>query len=94
MSEYTLQAQFSPGMICSLPEAARKIPMEERIKALQRHLLCDWGDVSEQDRRANNAALLNGSRIISCYQTKDGTRFWILTEADRSVTTVLLPQEY
>lgn len=94
MSEYTLHARFSPGMVCSLPEAARKIPMKERMKALQRHLLCDWGNVSEHDRRANNAALLTGFRIISRYQAEDGTHFWILTEADRSVTTFLLPQEY
>jgi len=65
--------------------------------ALWRFLEChaqgDWGDVNEHDREANETALREGLRIWSVYHLKDGARFWIITEADRSSTTLLLPGE-
>ena len=61
---------------------------------LNRHLAGDWGDVDEHDRRENELSLQQGWRILSCYRMKDGTRFWIITEADRSSTCFLLPEEY
>lgn len=60
---------------------------------INRHVKGDWGDVDLEDKMANNAALKNGSRLLSVYRFEAG-RLWILTEADRSVTTVLLPEEY
>jgi hypothetical protein len=59
-----------------------------------RHARGDWGDVCEGDRQANDGALTDGSRLLSAYQTKTGTRLWVLTEADRSSTCLLLPEEY
>lgn len=62
--------------------------------AIARHCSCDWGEVSKADQRENDSALKNGERILSAYTSSDGTRFWIITEADRSYTTVLLPEDY
>lgn len=61
--------------------------------ALKRHMTCDWGEVCQEDKEANDLALANGERILSAY-TIDGVKIWIITEWDRSYTTVLLPEEY
>jgi hypothetical protein len=61
---------------------------------LVRHIAGDWGELDEHDVRENELSLLHGWRILSCYRLSDGTKMWIITEADRSVTTVLLPEEY
>jgi hypothetical protein len=53
-----------------------------------------WGDVDEHDRRENELSLQHGWRLLSAYTLSTGVKFWILTEADRSVTTFLLPDEY
>lgn len=70
------------------------IPPSEIMQALRRHARGDWGDLDDEDRAANEAALKHGARLLSAYHTKAGTKFWIITEADRSATTVLLPEEY
>jgi hypothetical protein len=64
------------------------------LTGLQRHQAGDWGDMDEDDRQANNCALTDGSRLFSVYHSANGVKFWIITEADRSVTTVLLPEDY
>ena len=63
---------------------------------LARHMACDWGDdMDEEDKAANDRAVLNGNdRILSAYTLTNGTRIWIITEVDRSATTLLLPDEY
>jgi hypothetical protein len=61
---------------------------------LQRHLSGDWGDLSDDDRRSNNDALENGQQILSSYLIAPSLTLWIITEWDRSVTTLLLPAEY
>jgi hypothetical protein len=62
---------------------------------LRRHLGGDWGDLDEGDRRQNDAALASGGvRLFSSYQVDRGLQLWIITESDRSVTTLLLPDEY
>jgi hypothetical protein len=61
---------------------------------VQRHLDGDWGEVSQEDREINNAALQNGGRLLSAYRIGSGVKLWVITEEDRSVTTVLLPDEY
>jgi len=62
--------------------------------ALSRHCSGDWGNVSEDDREANNLALKEGGRLMSVYSFPPMPRIWIITEADRSRTTILLPDEY
>lgn len=59
-----------------------------------RHARGDWGEVDENDRRANDQALQTGERLLSAYTTPTGIRLWVITEADRSSTCVLLPEEY
>jgi len=82
------------GRIVATPAALEQIPAEEIRAALQRHRRRDWGTLDPEDRAANEQALIDGARILSCYQSKAGVTFWIITEADRSVTTVLLPEDY
>lgn len=61
---------------------------------LIRHMRGDWGNVCPEDREANNEALKNGSRVLSAYWVSDERKIWIITEADRSATTILYPEEY
>ena len=62
---------------------------------LRRHFSADWGDLDESDRRSNDVALQSGQdRLFSSYQVADDLKLWIITEWDRSVTTLLLPDEY
>jgi hypothetical protein len=79
----------TPGAIEALSHAGQT-PWE----FLARHARGDWGDVSEGDRQANDEAIKDSSRLLSAYQTKTGTRLWVITEADRSSTCLLLPDEY
>ena len=62
--------------------------------ALSRHQSGDWGELCEEDRTVNEYALKNGERIMSVYTSSRGKKFWIITEADRSCTTVLMPEDY
>ncbi|MBD5114609.1 MAG: hypothetical protein HDT46_05305 [Ruminococcaceae bacterium] len=62
--------------------------------ALSRHQSGDWGELCDEDREVNEDALENGFRIMSVYTSKNGTKFWVITEADRSCTTVLMPEDY
>ena len=86
--------KFQHGTIVATRIAAERIPEAVMAAALLRHLNGDWGDISEADRAANDRAVRDGDRLLSAYHAPDQTRFWILTEADRSVTTVLLPEDY
>ena len=76
-----MTALFSPGQVVAT-EGAAKIPQMVLTVALIRHLSGDWGDLSEDDKRLNDEAV------------RDGTKFWVITESDRSATTFLLPDEY
>ena len=62
--------------------------------SLQRHLSGDWGELPEEDKKCNEAALLDGDRLFSAYKTDPFQKIWIITEHDRSVTTILFPDEY
>ena len=62
--------------------------------ALRKHANCLWGDVSDGDWMRNNQALVKGLRVLSAYQSVSGKTFWIITESDRSYTTVLMPEDY
>jgi hypothetical protein len=67
---------------------------DDPLRFLARHAVGDWGEIDEEDRRENERSLAAGCRILSAYRLTDGTRIWIITEADRSATTILLPGEY
>ena len=88
-----VQSKFRLGLIAITPNALDSLSPEAVNEALRRHANCDWGDLSPEDARLNDEALQDGSRLVSTYGDGD-TRFWIITEADRSVTTILLPEDY
>lgn len=82
------------GDVYATPGVLEKVSQADIIKGLGRHRKCDWGDVYEEDKIANDEAFEMGYRILSSYTSSKGVKFWIITEADRSITTVLLPSEY
>ena len=63
------------------------------MESLKRHANCDWGELSDEDKRENDFSLDKELRLLSSYQ-HDGIKIWIITEADRSATTILFPEEY
>jgi hypothetical protein len=85
----SLQTCSTPGAIAAMADS-----MQEPAEFLTRHFSRDWGDVDADDWKENNWSLENGCRLLSSYRTNAGERLWIITEADRSVTTILLPEEY
>ena len=87
-------ARFPLGLTCMTPGAQAALNPVEIQTALARHRCGDWGDVPSADRDENELSLREGFRLLSAYRAADGTKFWVITEADRSVTTILLPEEY
>ena len=87
-------AKFPLGQTVITRNALDVLPKADVIDALARHVTGDWGDVTEHDRQENELSLAEGNRLFSVYHAMDGTKFWIITEWDRSATTVLLPEDY
>jgi hypothetical protein len=88
--------RFSLGRAVATPGALEALANnnQNEISFLRRHQSGDWGDVGEHDRAANDRAITEQERILSAYPLPDGTRIWVITEADRSSTCILLPEEY
>lgn len=86
--------KFPLGQIVSTPGALDLIDQVEIMTALARHHRGDWGDCCPEDWESNEEGLRGGFRLFSVYRSGRGEKFWIITEADRSVTTILLPCEY
>lgn len=89
--------KFKTGQVVATPNALDAIEKagDNINNYFIRHVQGDWGVVSEDDKKANDEALEDGSRLFSAYILKDGkTKIWIITESDRSATTVLLPEDY
>lgn len=86
--------RFTPGRLLATPGAIDAVAYHELMNAFHRHLRCDWGDTCDHDRALNDQALLSGDRLFSVYHSAEGRKFWIITESDRSATTILLPEEY
>ena len=82
------------GQLVMTRNAATSLKALDVMKALSRFARGDWGDVCKEDWEANDEALEHGGRLLGSYHDRNGTKFWIITEADRSVTTVLLPEDY
>lgn len=90
MSKFPLgQLVATPGALDALEESG-----EGPLDFVSRHASGDWGDVCDADKQSNEEALKCGARLLSSYRTSEGEKLWIITEADRSVTTILLPKEY
>lgn len=90
------EGKFPLGQLVITPGAlaACQVTAEEPMVFVLRHVQGEWGELSAEDVQANETALLSGLRLLSAYRLKDQTRIWIITEADRSLTTILLPEEY
>lgn len=83
------QTVTTPGALDAMAET-----QTNPADLLRRHQCGDWGDLDAEDKQSNQSALSNGSRIFSAYQVAEAVKFWVITEADRSATTILLPEEY
>jgi hypothetical protein len=87
---------LSLGKIVATPGALKAFETSGQTPNdfLARHAKGDWGDVCAEDGKANDDALVDGSRVLSSYRLRNGVKIWIITEADRSSTCCLLPEEY
>ena len=93
-----MNTPFELGRIVATPallEALEARGLADLLStAINRHALRDWGDVHEEDARANADALRDGARVLSAYKVDADLTIWVITESDRSVTTALLPFDY
>lgn len=87
------EVRFPLGETVITGNASVRLTIEEVMTGLARHASGDWGDLFPEDVYANFEAVQSGGRLLSAYGT-GRHRFWIITEADRSLTTVLLPEDY
>ena len=86
--------KFPLGDVVITTNAKDVLHPEDVTRALARHVSGDWGEVCEADRYQNDLSLEQSLRLLSVYFDRDQTKFWIITEADRSATTILLPDDY
>ena len=91
-----MPAKFPFGKLVATPGALDALERtgQSPLEFLSRHASGDWGEVCEADKKENDFSVRNGFRLLSAYRLRDGTKLWIITEADRSATTILLPEEY
>ena len=89
-----LGESFPLGQTVATPHALRHLTHDDILSALKRHAAGDWGDLDDYDRQANDRALRHGGRLFSAHHAADGVKIWIITEADRSSSCVLLPVDY
>jgi hypothetical protein len=96
MTDYKSKIPFPLGQIVATPGALEALEKHKclPVTLLQRHISGDWGDLEPEDIAANNDALINDDRLFSSYKIAEGVKIWIITEWDRSATTLLLPSEY
>ena len=89
-------ALFELGQVVGTPGAIEAIAAHHANvnELVMRHVMGFWGDIDPEDRAANECALIHGGRIFSAYFIGEQSKIWIITEADRSYTTLLLPSEY
>jgi hypothetical protein len=87
-------AKFQLGQIVATPNALNHLTQDDIHSGIIRHQSGDWGDLGEDDRKENGLSLERGTRLLSVYHTSNGVTFWIITEADKSSTTVLMPEDY
>jgi hypothetical protein len=91
-----LLVRFPLGRVVATPGALRVLEEanQNAFEFLAKHQAGDWGELCEEDIRENEFSVLNGFRILSAHRTRNNTKIWVITEADRSATTLLLPEEY
>ena len=94
MIAFDLGPKFPMGRLVITPNALNKVPHHEVMAAVRRHSRGDWGELDNHDREENELSLKQGFRLLSAYRTSTGIKFWVITEADRSLTTIMLPEDY
>ena len=94
MEATTNSKSFSLGQTVITANAAHTLHAGDVFDALQRHARGDWGQVSAVDAAENERSITEGCRLLSVYTDRNGQKFWIITECDRSATTVLLPEDF
>ena len=89
-------AKFSLGQTVATPGALDALSQanQDPLALLARHQAGDWGELSAEDKQENELSLQQGFRILSAYTLTTGLKVWLITEADRSSTTILLPEDY
>lgn len=89
-------SKFELGQVVATPGALEALQRNGQmaLQFISRHVQGEWGELSDEDSYANDMALVHDTRILSAYSLNDGTKIWIISEADRSVTTLLTPEEY
>ena len=89
-------ARFPLGRIVATPGAGAALADagDDPLPFLARHRAGDWGDLDKSDKEENERSIFAGCRLLSAYELSDQTKIWIITEADRSSTCILLPEEY
>ena len=90
----TKSRSFALGRTVITPNAKMHLHPEDVFLCLTRHARCDWGDCVKGDAAENEFSLDKHLRLFSVYHDRNGVKFWIITEADRSATTILLPEDY
>ena len=85
---------FRGGQVVATAAACEVLSPMTMIDLLSRHMTGDWGELDPEDKASNDKALLCDERILSSYTTDNGIKVRIITEADHSVTTILLPSDY
>ena len=90
------QPLFALGQIVGTPGAIEAMGQAEQdpTELLTRHVTGDWGQLEEEDKQENERSVAQGFRILSAYTLDTGVKLWVITEADRSATTILLPSDY
>jgi hypothetical protein len=86
--------KFDLGHLVATPNALGVLSRDDIMTCLSRHVRGDWGELDPEDRNANEDALQHGGRLFWAYLSTKQVKFWIITECDRSATTVLLPEDY
>lgn len=97
--ERRMMNKFETGLIMVTRDVGSKLNEDRKFQifvneSINRHRSGDWGDLDGEDKQLNEKALENGGSLLSSYKYEDGTKIWIITKADRSVTTILFPEEY
>ena len=90
----TSKTLFALGALVCTPSVLNDFTPEEQQTCLARHSAGDWGDLDAEDKKANDYALKTGGRILSSYKFAGNRKLWIISEHDRSATTLLKPEEY
>jgi hypothetical protein len=96
MQKITKQPLFDLGQLVATPGALAALEKagQNPMDFLSRHVTGDWGELPEEDKAENQLSLEKGFRLLSSYRTAAGEKVWAITESDRTVTTLLLPEEY